>query len=150
MPKVWARRKPRGPARSAELTTKPSAGANGPLLVCFHYLTQSSLSLRAFRIRYLPFSEQTPSVPNIECELPRGRKTGGLRNRDEMVGTGFDGWRTDTTGLGGGRWAELTAKPSAEASDPVTRYKTCLPRSTRRSRSYFQANFTLCPSCSSW
>ncbi len=22
----------------------------------------------------LPFSEQTPSAPNIECELPRGRK----------------------------------------------------------------------------
>lgn len=32
MPKVWAQKKPKGAARSAELTAKPSAGANGLLL----------------------------------------------------------------------------------------------------------------------
>ncbi len=51
---------------------------------------------------------------NIECELPRGRKAGGLRNRNEMIGTGPGSWRTDTMGLGGGRSAELTPKPSRQ------------------------------------
>ncbi len=39
--------------------------------------------------------------------FPRGRKAGGLRNRDKMVGTGHDSWRTNTRGLGGGRSAAL-------------------------------------------
>ncbi len=39
------------------------------------------------------------------------------------------------------------AGPSAGGSVPVTRYKTCLPRSTRRSRRIPQSDFTLCPSC---
>jgi hypothetical protein len=34
--------------------------------------------------------------------IPRGRKGEGLRNRDEMVGTGSGSWRTNTMGLGGG------------------------------------------------
>ncbi len=55
---------------------------------------------------------QAPSAPSGGCGFPRGRKRGGLRNRGEMVGTGPDGWRTDTMGLGGGRSAEFTAKPS--------------------------------------
>ncbi len=58
--------------------------------------------MRTFRIGCLPFSEQTPSAPNIECELPRGRKVGGLRNKGEEFGTGPDSWRTDAMGLGGG------------------------------------------------
>ncbi len=45
---------------------------------------------------------QAPSAPSGECRYPRGKKTEGLRNRREMVGTGRDGWRTDTKGLGGG------------------------------------------------
>ncbi len=45
---------------------------------------------------------QAPSVPSDGRVFPRGRKTGGLRNRGEEVGTGHDGWRTDTMGLGGG------------------------------------------------
>ena len=63
-------------------------------------------------------------APNIECELPRGRRAGGLRNRNEMIGTGPGRWRTDTMGLGGGRSAvldpecsdrrELTPKPSRQ------------------------------------
>ncbi len=67
---------------------------------------------------------QTPSAPNGMCAIPRGRKAGGLRNRDEMVGTGPDIWRTDTMGLGDGRAAaigseaqarrELTTKPSRQ------------------------------------
>ncbi len=46
--------------------------------------------------------------------FPRGRKTEGLGNRSEEVGTGPDSWRTDTMGLGGGRSAELTTKPSRQ------------------------------------
>ena len=49
-----------------------------------------------------PFSEQTPSAPGGGCGYPRGRKLGGLRNRTKMVGTGRNGWRTHTMGLGGG------------------------------------------------
>ena len=70
--------------------------------------------MRTFRIGCLPFSEQTPSAPNIECELPRGRKAEGLRNKGEEFGTGPDSWRTDAMGLGGGRSAELTLKPSSQ------------------------------------
>ncbi len=82
-----------GPARSAELTTKPSAEAMGLCLSVFDYLNQISLAMRTFRIGCLPFSEQTPSAPNIECELPRGRKTGGLRNMDEEVSSGLESGR---------------------------------------------------------
>jgi hypothetical protein len=58
---------------------------------------------RESRVSDVSFSSgQTLSAPNIECELPRGRKAGGLRNRDEMAGTGRGSWRTDTMGLGGG------------------------------------------------
>ncbi len=57
--------------------------------------------------RLVPRGEARPtgqalSAPNIKCAFPRGRKRGGLRNRREMVGTGRDGLRTDTMGLGGG------------------------------------------------
>ncbi len=41
--------------------------------------------MRTFRIGCLPFSEQTPSAPNIEWELPRGRKVGGLRNKGALM-----------------------------------------------------------------
>jgi hypothetical protein len=52
---------------------------------------------RESRVSDVSFSSgQTLSAPNIECELPRGRKAGGLRNRDEMAGTGRGSWRTDT------------------------------------------------------
>jgi len=54
----------------------------------------------------VPHGEARPTgqallAPNIECELPRGRKHGGLRNWSEMVGTGHDSWRTNTRGFGG-------------------------------------------------
>jgi len=52
-----------------------------------------SLARRTFRIGGRPFSEQTPSAPNIECELSGGRKTGGLRNMDKEVGSGLDSGR---------------------------------------------------------
>ncbi len=80
----------------------PQREPMGLCLSVFDYLTQSSLSWRAFRIGYLPFSEQTPSAPSGGRGFPRGRKRGGLRNRREMVGTGRNSWRTDTMGLGGG------------------------------------------------
>ncbi len=55
--------------------------------------------------RLVPRGEARPtgqahSAPNIECGFPRGRKTAGLRNKGEMVGTGPDSWRTDTMGFG--------------------------------------------------
>ena len=33
-----------------------------------------------------PFFEQTPSAPNIECELLRRRKAEGLRNKGPLLG----------------------------------------------------------------
>ena len=72
----------------------------GLCLSVFNYLTiyllrtlESDVSL--FRIR-------PPSAPNIECELPRGRKAEGLRNRGEEFDTCSDSWRTDTMGVRGG------------------------------------------------
>ncbi len=65
---VCLRKGARGPAPQRE-----------PMSLClpvFDYLTQSSLSLRAFRIGCLPLSEQTPSAPNIECRFINSR--GGL------------------------------------------------------------------------
>ncbi len=45
---------------------------------------------------------QAPSAPSGVPAFPRGRKRGGLRNRDKVAGTGRNSWRTDTMGLGGG------------------------------------------------
>ncbi len=81
---------PRGPS--------PQREPMGLCLSVFDYLTQSSLSLRAFLIGCLPFSEQTPSALNIDCELPRGRKAYFL----EMCG--FKGSRGGLP-LSGSQWA---------------------------------------------
>ena len=54
------------------------------------------------RIPLEPAEEQGRSAPSGVCAMSRGRKAGGLRNRDEMVGTGPEIWRTDTMGLGCG------------------------------------------------
>ena len=62
----------------------PQREPMGLCLPVFNTLTQPSLFMRTFRIECLPFSEQFPSAPDIECELTRGRKRGGLRNRDEV------------------------------------------------------------------
>ena len=58
--------------------------------------------MRTFSIGCLPFSEQTPSVPNGGRRFPRGRKRGGLRNWGEEFGTGPANWRTETLGMGSG------------------------------------------------
>ncbi len=59
---------------SAEVEgTRPSSGVNRLLLFCFQLLNLICiLNVRTFSIGCLPFSEQTPSVPKIECELQRG------------------------------------------------------------------------------